>query len=159
MMKKRISLLISTCLGVGYFPKMPGTAGSALAVVVYLLLFPAVIFATITSNLLFLLVLLILFAALVPFVNESEKHLGHDDGKIVIDEFLGYMIATLFLPYGYVTAITAFVFFRIFDIFKPEPVNVLQKLPGGFGVMADDLMAGIYANICGQIVIRLIFKS
>jgi len=158
MMKKRISLLISTCLGVGYFPKMPGTAGSALAAIVYLFL-PAAIFATIFSNLLFLLVLLILFVALVPFVNESEKHLGHDDGKIVIDEFLGYMIATLFLPYGFVTAITAFVFFRIFDIFKPEPVDVLQKLPDGFGVMADDLMAGIYANICGQIVIRLIFKS
>ena len=158
MINKRISLLISTCLGVGYFPKMPGTAGSALAALVYLIL-PAAIFASVSSNLLFLLLLLILFLALVPFVNESEKYLGHDDGKIVIDEFLGYMIATLFLPYGIITAVTAFVFFRIFDIFKPEPVNVLQKLPGGFGVMADDLMAGIYANICGQIVIRLILKS
>ncbi|MCF7918344.1 MAG: phosphatidylglycerophosphatase A [Candidatus Cloacimonetes bacterium] len=155
MIKERISLMIATCLGTGYFPKMPGTAGSALAAMVYIIL-PAAIFSSISGNLLFLLLILILFIILIPFVNVSEKILGHDNGKIVIDEFLGYMTATVFLPKSLTTALAAFVFFRLYDILKPEPVNALQKLPGGFGVMADDLMAGIYANISSQIVFRIL---
>jgi phosphatidylglycerophosphatase A len=154
MTKEKITLLICTCLGTGYFPKMPGTAGSALAVVVYLLL-PATIFASFTGHVLFMLVILILMAALIPIASSGEKILGHDDGRIVIDEFLGYLAATVFLPHNLLTALTAFVFFRFFDILKPEPVNRLQKLPGGTGIMADDLMAGIYANICGQILVRI----
>lgn len=68
------------------------------------------------------------------------------------------MISVLFLPKSLTTAIIAFVFFRIFDIFKIEPVNKLQSLPGGWGVMADDIMAGIYSNICCQLIFRLILS-
>jgi len=93
----------------------------------------------------------------VFFISEAEKVLGHDNGMIIIDEFWGYMVAVLFLPKTLFVVIAAFVLFRIFDIFKPEPVDMLQKLPAGWGVMVDDLMAGVYANIVLQILVRLFF--
>ena len=84
--------------------------------------------------------------------------MGHDNGKIVVDEFIGFLFALLFLPKTLMVIIIAFILFRIFDIFKPEPVNVLQKLSGGWGVLADDVMAGIYANFSLQILIRIFPK-
>lgn len=158
MIKKRISLIISTVLGVGYFPFMPGTIGTIAAFAIYHFLLPDVIFSSIGSNLIFIAAVLVSSVLVIPFINESEKELGHDSGKIVIDEVFGYFIAISFLPVGLITALAGFVFFRIFDIAKPEPVNKLQSLPGGWGVMADDIMAGVYANICCQILIRLIIK-
>jgi len=74
-----------------------------------------------------------------------------DPGHIVIDEFAGYMVSMLFLPfnYGYITA--SFILFRIFDIIKPPPIKgVEHALKGGLGIMADDIVAGIYANIAIQ---------
>jgi phosphatidylglycerophosphatase A len=90
----------------------------------------------------------------VFFISKAEKKLGHDSNKIVLDEFMGYFIAVVFLPKTVLIAIFAFILFRFFDIFKPEPVNVLQKLPAGWGVMADDLMAGVYTNISLQMLTR-----
>lgn len=155
MIKEKISLLISTCLGTGYFPKMPGTAGSVLSLMIYVIL-PESFFAGFWPNIIFLIFIISASLAVVPFINISEKILGHDSGIIVIDEFLAFLLAVLFLPKSLTTGLLAFVFFRIFDIFKPEPVNKLQSLPGGFGVMADDIMAGIYSNICMQIIYILV---
>lgn len=153
---KKVSLIISTFFGTGYFPKMPGTIGTLAAAVIYVML-PESFFVSM-GNIYTLLVIMLLALISIPFINESEKILGHDSGKIVIDEVAGYMISVLFLPKSLTTAIIAFVFFRIFDIFKIEPVNKLQSLPGGWGVMADDIMAGIYSNICCQLIFRLILS-
>jgi phosphatidylglycerophosphatase A len=92
----------------------------------------------------------------VPIISAAEKHLGHDNGKIVLDEFWGYMLAVWFLPKNLVVIIGAFVLFRVFDIAKPGPVNRIQSLPGGWGVMADDLLAGLFANGILQIVTRIV---
>lgn len=148
-----LPVIISTLFGTGYFPKMPGTAGTLIAALVYLLL-PVKLFSSIENNVIFLICVLILSLIAVFFISKAEKKLGHDSNKIVLDEFMGYFIAVVFLPKTVLIAIFAFILFRFFDIFKPEPVNVLQKLPAGWGVMADDLMAGVYTNISLQMLTR-----
>ncbi len=155
---RKFSEYLSTLFGIGYFPKAPGTAGTLFAATVYFVL-PNHWFYGWQNSTLALIAILIGSIISVFFISKAEEELGHDNGKIVIDEFWGYFIAVLFLPKTLTVIITAFILFRIFDILKPEPVNVLQKLPKGWGVMADDIMAGIYANIVLQIVIRLIPKN
>lgn len=105
------------------------------------------------ANLIFLISVLVFSLISVFFISKAEEKLGHDSGKIVIDEFLGYMIAVAFLPKTFFMLILSFILFRIFDIFKPEPVNMLQKLPRGWGVLADDLMAGIYSNLAIRFIL------
>ena len=148
---KRLSVFISTLFGIGYFPKAPGAAGSFAAAVFYFLL-PKKIFLSTVTETVYLTILVISAVGSVFFISKAEEILGHDNGKIVIDEFFGYLVAVLFLPKTLVIIGSAFILFRIFDILKPEPVNVLQKLPKGWGVLADDVMAGIYANISLQIL-------
>jgi len=146
------SKFISTLFGIGYFPKAPGTMGTAFAAILYY------IFIQLgwENGWLFLAGTLALALVSVFFITKAEKDLGHDAGSIVIDELIGYFIAVMFLPQNLMVVITAFILFRIFDIFKPEPVNVLQKLPAGWGVMVDDIMAGIYANVVLQILVRVL---
>ena len=147
----KISVYLSTLFGIGYLPKAPGTFGTFFAFLIYLIL-PEFLFAEMMNQLIFLMIIIILSLISVPFIYKAEKILGEDNPAIVIDEFFGYMIAVIFLPKTIFIGIFGFIFFRIFDIFKPEPVNVLQKLPYGWGVLTDDLMAGIYANIAVRIL-------
>ncbi len=153
----KLSEYISTLFGIGYFPKAPGTAGTLFAAIVYFIL-PDQWFYSWQNSILALIAILICSIISVFFISKAEIGLGHDNGKIVLDEFWGYFIAVLFLPKTLPVIIAAFVLFRIFDILKPEPVDVLQKLPGGWGVMADDIMAGVYSNIILQLAIRVIPK-
>lgn len=153
----KFSEYLSTLFGIGYFPKAPGTAGTLFAAIVYFAL-PDQWFANWQNSSLVLIAILLGSIMSVFFISKAEERLGHDNGKIVLDEFWGYFIAVLFLPKTLLMIAAAFVLFRIFDILKPEPVNVLQKLPKGWGVMADDIMAGVYANVVLQILIRLIPK-
>jgi len=153
----KFSEYLSTLFGIGYFPKAPGTAGTLFAAIVFFVL-PDHWFSNWQNSSLVLIVILVGSFISVFFISKAEKGMGHDNGKIVLDEFWGYFIAVLFLPKTLIVIVSAFVLFRIFDILKPEPVNVLQKLPKGWGVMADDIMAGVYTNIVLQIVVRLIPK-
>ncbi len=153
----KFSEYLSTLFGIGYFPKAPGTAGTLFAAIVYFAL-PDKWFLGWQNSTIALIVILVGSIISVFFISKAEEGLGHDNGKIVLDEFWGYFIAVLFLPKTLIIIVAAFVLFRIFDILKPEPVNVLQKLPKGWGVMADDIMAGVYANIVLQIIIRIIPK-
>ena len=82
----------------------------------------------------------------------EEKH-GNDPGIIVIDEFVGQWISLLFLPRILWIYVAAFMLFRIFDILKPFPANDSQKLKHGWGVMIDDVIAGIYTNLVLQLLI------
>ncbi len=146
----KISTYISTLFGVGYFPKAPGTAGTIVAASVYWLL-PANLFESFPANLFFLISVFGVSFFSVTFISQAEKELGHDSSKIVLDEFWGFLIAVAFLPKLPIVLIAGFVLFRFFDIVKPEPVNILEKLPRGWGVIADDLMAGIYTNLAMRI--------
>jgi phosphatidylglycerophosphatase A len=136
----RLGLAIATVGGVGYAPIAPGTFGSAAGLLVWWLLpaSPAAQGAAIVA----------MFVAGSWSGTVAERHFGRTDpGQVVIDEVMG-MLITLFLnPVGWVGALAGFLIFRIFDVIKPYPANRLERLHGGIGVMADDAMAAVYANL------------
>jgi phosphatidylglycerophosphatase A len=82
-----------------------------------------------------------------------EKEIGDDPAIVVIDEVVGQWIALLFIPFTLIPVITAFILFRVFDIFKPFPIDQSQALKGGYGIIIDDIIAGVYANIIIQFTI------
>lgn len=133
-MKKNLIILLASGFGLGLIPKGPGTFGTLLGLILAVL---------VPDNLYLVLVLSLLG---VWLAHEAEKVLEeHDSPKIVVDEIAGFLIAA-YNWHGYYL-ILAFVLFRILDIFKPDPIRQLQKLPGGMGVMADDLAAGLLTNL------------
>ena len=133
-------LAIATVFGVGYAPFAPGTFGSAAGLIVWRLL-PA-------STVVQAIAIVAIFFAGAWGGSVAERHFGRTDpGQVVIDEVMG-MLITLFLnPVGWVGALAGFFLFRLFDVIKPYPANRLEKLHGGIGVMADDGMAAVYANL------------
>jgi phosphatidylglycerophosphatase A len=127
--------------GSGLSPKAPGTVGSLVGVVLYFLL--AGFFS---SNA--ILVLLILFFVLgVWACDKTGRDLGvADHGGMVWDEIVAMMLVLVFTPFGLIWYVMAFALFRLFDIWKPFPIGLLERrFKGGFGVMIDDVMAAIYA--------------
>ncbi len=139
-MRPAIARLIATGCFTGYIPGAPGTAGSALDALVIYALSPVNAVSYIAATIL-------LTAIGVWAAHEAEKELGHDAGPIVIDEIVGVMITCAFLPQTPTVIVTGFVLFRIMDIAKPFPVNRSQKLPGGLGVVLDDVLAAVYAHV------------
>jgi phosphatidylglycerophosphatase A len=138
----RIAVLLSTVLYVGYVPFAPGTFGSAAGLVVY----AAVAWAG--SPVVEALAIALVFAGGAWAGTIAERYFGAvDPGPIVIDEVLGMLITLAFIPVGWSGALAGFVLFRIFDVIKPYPAGRLERLHGGLGVMADDAMAAVYANI------------
>ncbi|PKN72940.1 MAG: phosphatidylglycerophosphatase A [Candidatus Cloacimonetes bacterium HGW-Cloacimonetes-3] len=144
---------LASFFGIGFLPKMPGTWGSAAAFGLYLLL-PATAFSG--AGLLYTLPIFAIFCLFAVYVSgKAELKLGHDSGHIVIDEVCGYFVAVMFLPQTLLVGLYAFLFFRVFDIAKPFPISRSQKLPKGWGVVVDDLLAGLFANVLTQIIIRI----
>jgi phosphatidylglycerophosphatase A len=145
-----VALAIAT-FGVGYLPLIPGTFGSMVGVAIFLLLGVWQLQVTFIA----VIVVLGIWAAF-----RTERLLGmKDPGKVVVDEVAGQMISLLplvFLVDGpwFVWVIVSFNLFRLFDIFKPYPAGRFEALRGGFGIMADDLVAGVYAAIGTAIVIK-----
>jgi phosphatidylglycerophosphatase A len=135
-----VPLAIATVFGVGYAPIAPGTFGSAAGLLLWWLL-PA-------SAAVQAVAIVVLFAVGSWSGNHAERHFGRTDpGQVVIDEVMG-MLITLFLnPVGWIGAVLAFLLFRVFDVIKPYPSDRLERLHGGVGVMADDGMAAVYANL------------
>ncbi|MEJ2543428.1 MAG: phosphatidylglycerophosphatase A [Calditrichaceae bacterium] len=138
-MKRFLIYSIGTGLGSGYVPLAPGTAGSILALILYFL-FPLEPFYWLSIS-------IFIFFVGVWTGFEIEKDKGEDPGLVVIDEMVGQWLAVIFLPPTLVTLLIGFALFRVFDIFKPYPINRSQKLKGGWGIMIDDVLAGVYANI------------
>lgn len=143
----------ATVLGVGFIPGAPGTYGTLVAAGIYLLL-PKSLFLG-TGWYWYGLGLLVMSLVAVALSSVAEKKLGHDAPPIVIDEVCGYFLSVLLLPKSLLLALYAFVLFRAFDIAKPWPVKVSQRLPRGWGIVADDLLAGVYTNLIIQIMIRI----
>jgi phosphatidylglycerophosphatase A len=134
------ALAIASVFGIGYVPIAPGTFGSAAGLLLWMVLpgWPVVQAATIVA--------LLGIGSIVG--NVAERHFARTDPRqVVIDEVMG-MLVTLFLnPVGLQGAFVGFLLFRATDVIKPYPANRLERLPGGFGVMADDFMAAVYANL------------
>jgi phosphatidylglycerophosphatase A len=147
MLMTRLATLISTFGGVGFFPVAPGTAGSAAALAVFAIV-------RFTGSPVTELAVIVLITALgVWSATVTERHLGVEDpGPVVIDEVAGMLLTLALVPVGWSGVAVGFVLFRLFDIVKPFPCSSAERLPGGWGIMADDVVAGLY----GQIALRLI---
>jgi phosphatidylglycerophosphatase A len=138
----RFFLIIATGFGVGYSPVAPGTLGTLVAIPIYYFLsdIPSPLYE----------ITLIGFFFLSVWISENaETSFGKkDDQRIVIDEIIGFLITMLWVPKTVPFIIIGFFLFRFFDILKPFPIRRLEKgLKGGYGVVLDDVAAGVYANI------------
>lgn len=144
---KHFILILATGFGVGYSPIAPGTLGTLIAIPVYYFL------SNISSPI--YEITLVGFFFLSVWISESaEIFFGKkDDQRIVIDEIMGFLVTMLWVPKTAILMVIGFFLFRFFDILKPFPIRRLEKrLKGGYGVVLDDVLAGVYANI----VLRLI---
>lgn len=144
---------LCTALGVGYWPWGPGTAGAALAT---LLWWPIWRDSTPGEATVCTAVAIVIATALaIPSINRLELQWGPDPSRVVIDEVVGVWIALLAMYFPefydafdspeYLDIALAFIYFRFFDIVKPLGIRSMEELPGGWGVMADDILAGIYS--------------
>jgi phosphatidylglycerophosphatase A len=142
-----VARFIASGLYVGYLPGPQGTYGSLwapfLCFVLPRSLFPAVWWS-----------LPAVIAAGVWASGRAERFWGRDPGRVVIDEAAGALIALAFLPLSMTVVWSGFLLFRAFDILKPPPIRWCERLPGGWGVMADDVAAGVAANIVLRIIIH-----
>jgi phosphatidylglycerophosphatase A len=138
----RLAAFLATAGGAGLAPKAPGTAGSIVGVLVYAAMEAAQAGAWFVHVILFFLIAGTLAA------NRVESLWGHDSQRIVVDEVVGQMVVFAYsagrMPLSAFTVVTGFLLFRVFDIVKPFPLRRLERLPGGAGVMADDVGAGFF---------------
>lgn len=147
----KAALIIWTAGFAGLVPAAPGTAGSVVGLV--LLMFVR----TTRNDWVELLVLLIVVTVGIWSANLAERHYRREDpGEIVVDEVAGMMLTLLWIPSGWGTFAIGFLAFRFFDIVKPFPARLAERLPGGWGVMADDLVAGLYGYACVRSVLWLL---
>lgn len=141
--------ILSSFFGIGYIRKGGGTvAAIATALIWY------VAVAVPDSGMAIGTVLLVIVYGIWAG-NVVEKKWGKDSSKVVIDEVAGMLVALLFIPVTVLNVFVALVLFRFFDILKPLLIRRLEKLPGGWGVMGDDVLAGIYSNIVLQVLLLL----
>jgi phosphatidylglycerophosphatase A len=146
--RDRAVIFLATGLLIGNVPFAPGTFGSLIGLPLAFLLSRLNLLLSVSFILLF-----VFFA--IAVASAAEKILSKKDpAKIVIDEIAGLMVTFAGLPFNLGTAIAGFIIFRAFDILKPFPIRALErKVPGGGGVVLDDVLAGIYANL----ILRLAF--
>ena len=139
---RKLHLLLATGLGIGDLPRAPGTLGTLAAVVLYL------VFRKILPEPLSYGIMLVLFSGMAIWIcGTAEKYLGkRDSSAIVIDEMAGFLLAMFLVPFSVRMLILGFILFRAFDILKPR-IDRIESLPGGWGVVGDDLAAGILTNI------------
>ncbi len=147
---KHFILVLATGFGVGYSPVAPGTLGTLIAI-------PAFYFLSNISSPIYEITLIGFFFLSVWVSENAEIFLGKkDDQKIVIDEIMGFLVTMLWIPKAAILILIGFLLFRFFDILKPFPIRRLERnLKGGYGVVLDDVMAGIYANIVLQIFYKI----
>jgi phosphatidylglycerophosphatase A len=147
----RLYMFLATGAYSGYLPKAPGTWGSAVGVLLWFVI------ARLPIGTYWILVG-VLFAVGVICAGAAEKIVDRGDpGLVVIDEIVGQLIALGLAPLHPLAALAGFILFRIFDIFKPFPVNWLDnRLHGGLGIMLDDVAAGLYALLVLQLGLWLI---
>lgn len=148
--------LLSLGFGAGLSPRAPGTAGTIVSIIPYLFLSQLELVP-------YIAIVMLCFALGVYLCDYTSKALGaHDHAGIVWDEFIGFWITMIAVPGpGWQWILAGFILFRFFDIVKPWPVKWADKrLQGGFGIMFDDVLAGLYALACMQLIgIYLVFPT
>lgn len=146
-----LSRLLATVFGLGFVPLAPGTAASAAAALAYALVlhrWPWPLYSALV---------VVLFAVGGVVAARVAAELGRPDpGPVVVDEVSGQLIALAFLPAGWLAVGVSFALFRFFDIIKPWPIRRLERLPGGWGIMADDAAAGLAAAVLTRLVLLVV---
>ena len=143
--------LLSLGFGTGLVPKMPGTIGTLVGVLLFIPM-------RYLPWQYYLVLVVVLFAVGIWLCGKTADRLGlHDHPAIVWDEIVGYLITMFLAPPGWLWLLIGFVLFRLFDIWKPWPIRWLDKqVRGGLGIMIDDVLAAVYALICLQIIAYLL---
>jgi phosphatidylglycerophosphatase A len=152
--------LLTSCFGLGWLPVCPGTWGSLPPAILFALMF---YFSLSTAAVSIIMVILILLGSIVciKFAPAMVAATGKADPReVVADEFSGQAVTFLFItavPISniWVTSLLGFLLFRFFDILKPWPIRKLEKLPKGWGVLLDDLLAGVFAGIASLVCLVL----
>lgn len=148
---RRSLKMLATWFGCGYAPKVPGTVGTLGAI-------PVVWALSMGSELKYLAVTAVFagFSILVAHLYEIEIAGGeHDSSELVIDEVAGFMVTMAMVPFTFKWVALGFVLFRFFDMVKPWPISYIDKnMLGGVGAVADDLLAGIFASLCLQVILQ-----
>jgi phosphatidylglycerophosphatase A len=145
-------LLLAFGFGSGLAKKAPGTCGTVAAIPLYVLLAQS-------GNLIYSLMTVIATAAGCWICGQAAEKLGeHDFGGIVWDEVAGYLITMWLIPFSWLNIALGFILFRLFDIFKPWPIKVAdRRVQGGFGIMLDDVLAGVFANLVLNLLLKINF--
>jgi len=158
MKKPPIKLLLNPVyflsfgFGTGYSPFAPGTLGTLAGIIIYLLVKDL----SITYYLALTIILFVLGIFMCSYTTRALNTDNHPD--IVWDEIVGYLITMFYAPSQWWWIVIGFILFRIFDIFKPWPVNLADKrVKGGLGVMLDDIIAGIYSLTIIQIIAYILY--
>jgi phosphatidylglycerophosphatase A len=139
---------LASGFGAGLSPIAPGTAGTAVGLLLFWPLARLPLIAQVGA-------IVVVFFLGVWGSTLLERHEGKEDpGLAVVDEIVGMWISLLWVPWSLTTAVAAFFLFRVMDVVKPFPARRMENLPRGWGIMADDVMAGIYANLVLQLILR-----
>ena len=146
----RFFILVATGFGAGFSPVVPGTMGTLVGIPVYLVL------SEIPSPLYELTLAAFFFLSSWISGKAQDYWEEKDAPRIVIDEIMGFLVTMLWVPVTAITVLCGFILFRLFDITKPFPVRRLERVKGGYGVVLDDVMAGVYANIALRLVHALL---
>ena len=148
---EKAAVFLATGFYVGNIPFAPGTVGSLIGLPLCFLLAGIHLSAAIIAALL-------IIGLAVWIANVAAKTLKRKDpGCIVIDEIAGMVVTLIGLPFNFTTAVTGFILFRILDILKPFPIRILDKrVSGGLGIVADDVVAGIFANALMRILLFIL---
>ena len=146
-LKRRIVEFLATGFYSGKSPWAPGTMGTLVAI-------PIVILMSYLSPIAYMLVTfaIVLASVIISQLHENTQNV-HDSQEIVIDEIVGFMITMTWLPINGKSLLLGFLLFRLFDILKPFPIRLVdRKIQGGLGVVADDVLAGVFASILMQVI-------
>ena len=145
---------LATGAYLGYAPIAPGTVGTLGCAVLLWFVVPEVTAASSHLALVMMLMSTLAFVALAIWSADlAERQFGHDASRIVIDEYAGFVFSILLLPKSLLVFAVAFLIFRALDIVKPFPARQAEALPGGTGIVMDDVVAGIYTNILLRVML------
>jgi len=149
-----LARFVATGAFLGYCPIAPGTAGALGCAVLAWFTLPAVSGSSGAGAVAVYGISVAAFIALAVWAADAaERVLGKDSPRIVVDEFAGLLVSVLFLPKTVFVFVAAFLLFRVADILKPFPARRAESIPGGAGVVADDVVAGVYANLLVRIML------
>ena len=147
----RLAFAIATVFKAGYIPIAPGTVGSIIGLLVFWLIKD---YASFTIE---MFVAATLFFAGVWASTIVEQVLErHDPGVVIVDEVVGMLVALMLLPPTITVMFLAFLLFRVFDIIKPYPARWCEQLSRGWGIMMDDVVAGLYVNVLIHIILWIV---